>query len=822
MVTVKQKLLKRKLILPISLAVLLFLFIGSVILYFYLPKYVESKILPKLSQKAGINILGCDVRRIGFVGLDLGGLYIGDSNETSISIESVRVDYSIKGLLRRHIDSVVIAGIEFNCEFSNGEFIIPGVDLQSFFAESPPHQSSPPREEDKGEGDYKVPEDDLQIPIGIGSLRIRNAVFVCNYNGQSHRIPFDLLAVAKEGHRDIFECTLSLYPRGQKLTLSSSIDLPAEKALFKLHFDSFHLDRFEDIVSLLPGLKISGDVEAACNLTFSQRAIESSGRFFVTLEQSNRNQYSALQILEPLNTAVEFSAKFAQTGEWEFKLSNDSPSKESAALVKDCKLRFNMMDIISKFPNVAISGEGMESKGKVKYTTKLYGFNLVQENATVKVPSISLTGDANLDSNFMEGTVDFENGEISDDEHNTKITGFGGKIPFQWPCEDLGEGGNFLVEAIDWDNLKLGTISGTIRQSGLGVVFEGNHNNSLLPGLTLNFKGNGGYFAEEDFKTELNFSVLRFNSNLVNLGEFIPEAEGILFSGELELDGNLFLDAEGNIKCSMNTVVQNSSLKLEKQGIAIEGISFALSMPDVLSMRSAPNQQFHFKKASFGEITFSDGKIGLQIESPEIIFVENCEFKWCNGTVYTHALRVPLYETDYDITLYCDRLELSKILGQFGIAKAEGSGAVNGRIPIEFAKGKLFIDNGFLYSTPGKGGIIHIAGTDVFDIGIPKDTPQYSQLDFTKEALKDFSYNWVTLLLNTEEDDLIVQMSFNGKPMEPLPFTYDRKLGTFVRIQAGSELGITQPIHLDINFHVPINKILHYGQSVKGVIDILK
>ncbi|MGR3311014.1 MAG: intermembrane phospholipid transport protein YdbH family protein [Candidatus Brocadiales bacterium] len=884
---------------------------------------------------AGINNLECDVRRIGFTGLDLGGLYIGDSEETSISIESVRVDYSITGLLRKHIDSVVIAGVEFNCEFSNGEFIIPGLDWQSFLAEQTPDEKV-----------SEVPEENLQIPVSIGSLKIRNAVLVCDYNGQNYRIPFDLQVVAKEGKWDMLDCTLRLYPRGQELTLSSSIDLPGKEVLLKFHFDSFHLDRFGDIASILPCLKISGNIEATCNLQLPQWDIESSGQFFITLEQSNRNQYCPLQVLEPLNTTGEFSAKFAQNGEWEFKLSNVSPSEKSATFVRDCKIRFRMMDIISKFPSVTISGEGTESKGKVKYTANLYGFNLVQENTAIKVPSISLIGNVNLDSNFKEGTADFElkisdtdvsseyltmhmpelslggeahylkdgsvslsatanfentemsnteydakikvplisltgkanldsnfkegtadfglkisdtdvsseyltmhipelslggeacylkdgsvslsatvnfeNTEMSNTEYNTKVTGIGGEIPFQWPCEDLGRRGNFLVEDIDWNNLKLGTVSGTIRQSGLGMVFEGNHDSNLLPGLTLNFKGNAGYFAEEDLKVELDFSVPRFNSNSVDLGEFISEAEGILFSGELEVDGNLFVDAEGNIKCSMNTVVQNSSIELEEQGVAVEGINCTLSMPDLLSMRSAPNQQFSFKKASFGEIAFSDGKIGLQIESPETIFVEKFEFKWCNGHVYTHAMRVPLYEANYDITLLCDRLELSKILGQFGITKAEGSGTVNGRIPIKFVKGKLSIDNGFLYSTPGKGGTIHIIGTDILDIGIPRNIPQYSQLDFAKEALKNFSYNWVTLSLNTEEDDLLLQMSLDGKSMEPLPFTYDRRLGSFVRIQASSKGGINYPIHFDINFRFPVNKILYFGQSAKDIFDKLR
>lgn len=850
MSSTNKKFFSRNLVLPTTLIVLLLLFTGFALLYFYIPKYVESKILPRLFQNAGINNFECDVRRIGFTGLDLGGLYIGDTNEPSISVESVRINYSITGLLRKQIDTIIMAGIEVKCKFSNGKFTIQGLDWESFSAEQTPDKKV-----------SAVTEDNIQFPISIGSLKIRNAVLVCSYSGQTHRIPFDLSIAAKEEHSNTFECNLQVYPREQKLILSSRVCLPEKKALLKFYFDSFHLDRFEDVVNSIPCLILSGNVETICNFQSPLGAIEISGQFFTTIEQSNRNGYCPLRILEPVNTIGEFSAKFTRTGEWEFKLSNFPTFKKSDTPIKDCKLRFNTTDIISKFPSVTFSAKGTDSKGKIDFTTELDDFKLVQGNTSIKFSLISLACNTNLNNNFTEGMTDFElkisntdlsskyltiytpelllvgdvhykkdgstfmnaianfeNTEISYPEYNTKVTGIAGNIPLQWPCENSGEMGNFFVEAIDWKNLKIGAVSGTISQSELGVTFDGKHTSNLLPGLTLNFNGNAGYSAKEDLKTELNFNVTRFNSNL-DLSIFTPKAEGILFSGELELDGNLYVNAEGNIKCSMNTIIQNSNLKFERQGFTIEGIDCELSVPELFSIRSSPNQQFHFKKVSFGNVTLGDGKIGFQIESPENIFVENCEFKWCDGDVYTHSMRVPFYGTDYDITLYCNRLKLSKIFDQFGIARAEGSGAINGRIPIRFTNGKLSINNGFLYSTPGKEGIIHVTGTETFDIGIPQNTPQYFQLDFAKEALKNFNYNWVTLSLNTEKDDLIMQMSLNGKPAEPLPFTYNKEIGTFVRMEAGSGHGISYPMELDFNFRFPINKILYYKQGIDNIIN---
>ncbi|HHT9130710.1 MAG TPA: hypothetical protein ACFYEC_07600, partial [Candidatus Brocadiaceae bacterium] len=202
--SVKQTFLKRNVILWIILALLLF-FIGSASLYFYLPTYIESKAFPKISQKIGTRI-ECNVRRIGFTGADLGGLFIGDSNKTVVSIGSIRLDYSLPGLFKKHIDSIAISGLELNCEFVNGKIVVPGFDLQKI---------SPSPEQKSDENTSEVATKDRQLPVSIGSFEIRNAVLVCDYNGQSYRLPFELSVLAEEESRNTFECILKLYPRDQ-------------------------------------------------------------------------------------------------------------------------------------------------------------------------------------------------------------------------------------------------------------------------------------------------------------------------------------------------------------------------------------------------------------------------------------------------------------------------------------------------------------------------------------------------------------------------------------------------------------------------------
>jgi hypothetical protein len=153
---------------------------------------------------------------------------------------------------------------------------------------------------------------------------------------------------------------------------------------------------------------------------------------------------------------------------------------------------------------------------------------------------------------------------------------------------------------------------------------------------------------------------------------------------------------------------------------------------------------------------------------------------------------------------------LADVLEQFGIASAEGSGALNGRIPLRYRDGALSFVDGFLYSTPGQGGSILLKGTEILTAGIPVDTPQYVQMDLAREALKDYAYDWVKLTLNTKGEDLLVRMQLDGKPAAALPFVYKPESGRFARVAEQEQGSRFQGIRLDVNFRLPLNKILRY------------
>jgi hypothetical protein len=284
----------------------------------------------------------------------------------------------------------------------------------------------------------------------------------------------------------------------------------------------------------------------------------------------------------------------------------------------------------------------------------------------------------------------------------------------------------------------------------------------------------------------------------------------------LQAKGDLILNT-GGFSGRARADFANGNLSLDKNKLALEGIRMTLDFPELPKIRSAAGQQVHFNKISIGDIVAENGKIDFQIESPRSFLIEKTHFIWCDGNVDTQSIRISPGVEDYRITFYCDRLNLAKVLEQFGAATADGEGTVNGRIPLHYMNGNIRFDDGFLFSTPGNGGKIHLKGTDILTAGIPPNTPQYVQMELAREALKDYDYSWAKLNIASEGEELLLQMQMDGKPAKMLPFVYRKDIGGFVKVEAESKGSKFQGIRLDVNFRLPLNKMLQYKGLIKMI-----
>lgn len=220
-----------------------------------------------------------------------------------------------------------------------------------------------------------------------------------------------------------------------------------------------------------------------------------------------------------------------------------------------------------------------------------------------------------------------------------------------------------------------------------------------------------------------------------------------------------------------------------------------------------------FKRFAWGDIEMNEGEVEFQIESFSSFFLKKSSFSWCGGHVYTHGLRIKSGRREFDIICYCDRLKLATILKQFKAASADGEGSVNGRIPISYKDAKIKVHDGFLYSTPGEKGTISFR-TDTLVSGA-SGVQQSIQMQIAREALKNFTYDWAKLSLLSQGDDLMIRMQMDGRPADLLPFGFSKAKG-LVKIE--EPRAHFQGIRFDINFKLPLDKMLYYGAGMSELL----
>lgn len=547
---------------------------------------------------------------------------------------------------------------------------------------------------------------------------------------------------------------------------------------------------------------------------------ESSGSYSISIDRTPQNLKVPFKVLKPIPVEGSFSATYSNEGRWEFKLTNKDPDAGPAV----CRLDTDTMSIASKMPRLDVSGNGTGPDGTAEFSVIIPDMNINMKPGNIKIPVITLSGKADFSQTGDKGSNMHFNGalqlsvsSIAASQYQSKISGIRSNLPFAWPCESPGKKGNFSIGPLMWKNMNMGTVSGTLQQKDMSISLKGEYTGKLITGLKADFSGKAGLLSSSAFETNIRFQLLHKGTAAdIDVGQFLPEAQGTVVNGELEISGNFTVNNDG-IKSPLTLRLNNGKLEMEEKKISVEGIHVSLSIPDLLEMRSDPKQQILFEKASSGNITVSDGKIEFQVESDRTFFIEKSGFKWCNGKVYTQGMRISPGINDYDLILYCDRLNLAEILDQFGVAKAEGEGTVSGRIPVSYKNSKISFNDGFLFTAPGDGGRIHLTRAEILTTGIPENTPQFAQIELAREALKDYQYDWAKLKLTTEEEDLLLKMEFDGKPVKPLPFVYNKKIGGFVRVEAGSPGSHFQGIGLDVNFRLPLNKIIQYKDVINMI-----
>ena len=921
--------LKRK----IAIAGALFLFFSLVLVclltgaYFYLPFYLESKIIPQLAASSGLTDLSVNVRNIGLFNADLGTLRIGPQENPAFIIRSVQVDYSPRSLYRRKIKNMTISGIELRCGLSNGRIRLQGIDIDTIMAGEPKQDKTTPRLNDTGP------------PVMLERLEIRDSRVIISDNDQNYRIPFEIDLVPQDSEYKILDIAAYLYPRGEKLAATAKVNRPQRRAL--LNFDSapLNLARFTDIAARAADLSASGDLAlqakadmsweplqisafkaslilrraklkgngfqlqtavdanndpipfridlSAANsheLKFSGRslslmaptpltlaefdgtvkksaaALEAVGNFTALLKSSRQSLPNPrpLKIKGSLPLQGKYSATYSDSGNWQCEVSSSRPQGSVADKID---INFQQYSITSLAPEFAVSAKSGSQIIEAAYQLIAPAVRIASGSETINIPKVSLEGTALFDHTVKNSTeINFDlqapntglklkagnikipklalSGKLNQDasrqlsidgrmqfsgaggkfpDLGARISGGRGKIPFKWPLTGKTARGNVSFGGLKYMGRELGSMSCQIRQTATGFAFNGRHRNLLLPRVKINFSGESKLFNSEPVEAVARFKISRpATAPELDLGKISPGVKGVRAKGDFHLAGDLNLNMNG-LSGKIGIDFKNGNVLMGENNLELEGINMSLNFPELPNIRSAPGQQIDFARISLGEFAAQKGRVEFQIESAQSILIEKIHFLWCGGNVETQSMRLVPGVDEYHITFYCDRLNLAQVLEQFGAASAEGQGSVNGRIPLQYSKGQIQFDDGFLFSTPGEGGKINLTGTEILTAGIPPNTPQYVQMELAREALKDYDYSWAKLNITSRGEELLLQMQMDGKPAQTLPFVYNKDIGGFMKVEANAKGSKFQGIRLDVNFRLPLNKLMQYKELINMI-----
>jgi len=841
---------KRKIAFSLGILFLMaVLFFGLVAgIYLFLPYYLESRLLPQLVAETGISDVAFKVRRVGFFGADLGEVRIGPQPNPALLIRSVQLDYSPDQLYRKKIDRVVLSGIEIHGQMENGKFSLNEIDPEKVLSNLQSRQKAQPV------------SGQTSPPVLANRLEIRNAALIIKIKDRLYRVPFEIEITPDNSEYTLFKVAAWLYPRGQKIGSEGKIDLNRRRIRLKTEISALNLGRFSDIVRLAGDISASGKVNmtATADLQFAPFQISSLN---AALEwqacqfQINNFQF---QIIDSIPLHTLFSARYDQESSWQFRLNSKDDQKASA---KIARFRFNQYEVASKIPLIDVSGRARKDRMTAAYTIIMADALMASGSETIQVPKAVLKGTADLstgnnapstgefelqtpgtslasaagkititdvslagkinkttrDAAGFNGLLRFGGGRLSLADMDGRIGNVSGTIPLIWPPERHQKKGRISIPSLSYRQLNLGRIQCQIQQTATGFDVNGRLISDLLSHTSVTFEGNSRIFHTKRPAASIHFNLSRpAGAADINLSDFYPAAKGVKVNGKFLLSGKLLME-DSKLFGSIQSQLINGKVGKAKNKFAIEGMQMSLSMPGLPEVRSAPGQQLKFSKLSLGDLKAENGIIDFQIESLRSFLIEKAHFEWSGGKVDTQAMRISQGIEDYHIIFYCDRLNLARVLEQFGAAAAEGNGTVNGRIPIRYTNGRLSFDDGFLFSTPGAGGKIHLSGTEILTAGIPPDTPQFAQIELAREALKDYDYSWAKLSLTSEGENLLLQMQMDGKPAKTLPFVYRKDIGSFIRVEADSEGSRFQGIRLDVNFRLPLNKLLQYKDLIKMI-----
>lgn len=499
---------------------------------------------------------------------------------------------------------------------------------------------------------------------------------------------------------------------------------------------------------------------------------------------------SGLQILAPLQTAIDIAGDFSLAADGFAGKASLKTDLSAAPVLVTAKGRWQGQE----------AGLDLQAQGR-DLRIRQGGVSLDSGAYRLKGTVVHKAG----------GTIGLLSGEVAAvdlptyEMHLEKV-GFSLPLPPAAPRQEA-RAGNLEIPRITYRGKHLASIKAELKPAAKGLVVAATAKSPLAPDLrfllSASFAENGNFHLTAEIP-EGPFAVS-------SLDPLIKLPPGLQLAGRLQGKASLnFGPNQGPGTATLQ--LRQGRIEMPKEKIVLSGIDLKMALPALPLLHSGPGQLLRIETIDLGNLHFSDASMHFRLQDLRTIFIEKARLAWCDGHVEAGSLTLTAGGEKLEAVLYCDRLNFSQLLGQFGIHNSEGQGSLNGRLPLSISGTDIRFDDGFLFSTPGERGRVRFSNTEALRQGMSA-SDRAASLDYSLDALKNFSYNWARLHFNTTGNDLLIAMQIDGKPATPLPYAY--RDGQIVKDAKGA--GMQHPIQLDVNFHLPSMEIFRFGKNIQTI-----
>ncbi len=779
------------------------LLLGCTLFFLFLPNLLDLYLFPRLLKELPFTEKELSLSRLSPWKIR-GTLTLADGDRPTFSIPKFELYYTPSSLLRGEIAGLLLDSASLQIEMQNGQPVIRGLAKGNPSTTQQGNTSS------------------FLLPLAVDNIIVKNcAITFVNDLQKPIRVianghfALDFLEQADD-KKLLSALSGQIQVRGD-LTFNGKIGLKAVDQEYELQLQLQAPD-IGQLAMLIPGLK---DIQPTGSLSLNGRAnidaltnritgyqatltlpglqlkknnfiVEnSSGGKPVTLKLNGNPEKAKvtlanLALIEPEKATVDFESEvnlpagtFNTTGNVYFAKTNSGVT-------------------------IKLSGDHQLTKTSMSYELAGDAFTLGDD---LSFSSFAADGNITLDGSSIAAVLNSRIPEITLKKTATSLKNLSLHIPFHNPPLTTAKPGTLTIDEIRYQGVNSGKLKATVLPSAEKIAFTTLLTTPFVPNLKLSCDGSAQ--ATGDFSAHCRIPETGFDS--ASMPSFLALPDKLTFKGKLAAVGEFQMSDKvpaGNLTINLS----NGTLSHGENRLS--DIKLGIVFPHLPLLQSSPGQLCTIGALDLGKIKMSDARIRFRVEDNQSIFFENIRLSWCGGKVETGSFTLAQNMKELETTLYCDRLGFTELLGQFGIDKTEGQGSLNGRIPMIISKQGVVFDDGFLFSTPGNGGIVRFNDTEQLRQGIP-DANRSAYLDYSMKALENFAYNWTKLSFNSQKNDLLIAMQLDGKPAEPLAFGY--KNGQIVPNNKGP--GLQHPIRLDVNFRLPMQDLFKYGKNIQSIME---